>query len=389
MAVNEATGEIYVADLDRRVVDVFGASGEYLSQLTGTPVSAPVSGDFHRPTGLAFDQATHELYVADEGVVDVFEASGGYVSQFGDGVLPPMVTSVAINELSGNVYVGGAKVVDVFDSLGDPVPPEWRGAGTPVGSFAGIQFVGLDHATGHVFAVEDEGNKVVDEFGASASEGYVDRFGAFDEPRAVAVDPSSGDVYVAEANNGNGVVDVFGPEIVVPDVTMETPSNVAARSVTLNGVVNPDGEGSATCRACSAGCGGVGEWWGTGCECACAGSPGGHGLSLSGGGEQRGWDGGRARSYVHDGAGGWWVCVVGWSCVGIGFAVGQAWVGDLSDHAGTGWCDRGCCGWWRGDLCGEWAGDGCAGWQSCAGIGSGALKAGSWGLGDAGHFDAS
>src|SRR5580698_4520082 len=85
VAVNHANVDIYVSDGEQHVVDVFKATGEYISQLTETPLSAPVSGPFRSPYGLAFDQATENLYVTDpdSGVVDVFSASGEYVSQFG------------------------------------------------------------------------------------------------------------------------------------------------------------------------------------------------------------------------------------------------------------------------------------------------------------------
>src|ERR1700729_738492 len=63
IAVNDATGDVYVSDGARRVVDVFGASGEYLEQLTGVPAGAPVGGSFRDPTGLTVDQATGDLYV--------------------------------------------------------------------------------------------------------------------------------------------------------------------------------------------------------------------------------------------------------------------------------------------------------------------------------------
>ena len=48
---------------------------------------------------------------------------------------------------------------------------------------------------------------------------------------------------------GDGAVDVFGPDLVIPDVTVTEPvSSLKARSATLNGTVNPAGAGEATCE---------------------------------------------------------------------------------------------------------------------------------------------
>ncbi len=261
VAVDNSTGEIYVSDRVLNVVDVFSSSGEYLSQLTGTPPSAPVSGPFTLLAGLAFDQSTEELYVSDltGGVVDLFSASGTYVSQLSTGFGG---TSVAVNELSGDTYVASADnlgVVKVFDSLGSLVPPEWSGAGTPRGFFlnpayGGQVFVGLDHSSNRLYVVNPAGfeasERAVYELNASDSEEYLGKVngtpaGPFGRPQAVSVDPSSGDLYVADAS---GVVDVFGPDIVLPDVAMGAASNLELRGATLNGTVDPDEAGEAKCR---------------------------------------------------------------------------------------------------------------------------------------------
>jgi hypothetical protein len=273
VAVDDATGEVYVADGGLHVVDVFSSTGEYLSQLTGTPASAPVGGAFKDPAGLAFDQAAGRLYVTDpgSGVVDVFSASGQYESQFGAGVLGNQAESLAVNELTEDAYVaddnGGNRVL-VFNSLGSFIPPEWLGAGTPAGRFNDDSInVGMDQATGQVYVVGSGsgGSRitgrafgVVDEFKASSSEEYVSQLngtpaGRFSYPQAVAVAPN-GDVYVAdeaydfEHSGGDGVVDVFGTEVVVPDATTSPVSNVKVESATLNGTVDPDEVGAATCR---------------------------------------------------------------------------------------------------------------------------------------------
>jgi DNA-binding beta-propeller fold protein YncE len=247
VAVNNATGEIYVADGAKRVVDAFKASGEYLRQLTGAPPSAPVNGSFRDPSGLTVDQSTGELYVTDpqSGVVDVFNAADEYVSQFGSGLLGGSYgESVAVDDLTGDVYVGDSAtdVVYPFNSLNSFTPPEWHGTETPAGSFGGgYVYVGIDQTSGHVYVATTQ--SVVDEFAASGSEEYVGQVtgtpaGLFGRAQAVSVDPSSGEVYVADG--GADVVDVFGPPAVLADVSTGAATGIATTSVTLEGAVDPD-----------------------------------------------------------------------------------------------------------------------------------------------------
>ncbi len=247
VAVNNATGEIYVSDGAKHVVDVFKASGEYLRQLTGTPPSAPVNGSFQDPYGLAVDQSTGELYITDphSGVVDVFNSTDEYVTQFGSGLLGGSYgESVAVNDLTGDVYVGDSAtdVVYPFNSLNSFTPPEWRGTETPAGSFGGgYVYVGIDQTSGHVYVATTQ--SVVDEFASSASEEYLDQVtgtpaGPFGRPQAVAVDPSSGALYIADG--GADVVDVFGPSAVLADVITGAATGITTTSASFEGSVNPE-----------------------------------------------------------------------------------------------------------------------------------------------------
>lgn len=255
VAVDDTSGDIYVSDSGAHVVDVFKPGGEYVSQLTGTPATAPVSGPFSYPYGLAVDQVTHNLYVADphNGVIDVFNSGGAYERQFGSGILSGQYAeSVAVNDLTENAYVGdsGEVAVDVFEPLGTFLPPAWHGAGTHDGSFGGQYiYVGADQSTGHVY-VADTAHKVVSEFEASASEEFVSQVsggsaGPFARPQALAVDRSSHNLYVAD---GNGVIDVFGPDTLLPDVAEEVPSNIGVTSTTVKGTVNPLGVPITSCQ---------------------------------------------------------------------------------------------------------------------------------------------
>jgi hypothetical protein len=274
VALGDKTGEIYVSA--GNAVDVYASSGEFLGAITEVPASsgAEVTGAFRETAGLAFDQASGELYVADEressDTVDVFKMTAGggseFIEELGSGAEKGVLSdhggghqSVGVSEtalLTGTVYVTSrvgateSYVVDVFSSLG-ALEASWTGGGTLTGSF-GIQPIsaGVDPVTGHEFVVDGQ-HEVVNELPASdmAEETALGRLtgtpsGGFGRPSAVQVDPETDNLYVGD----EGVVDAFGPGVVVPDVTTGVASQVTPASATLSGTVNPLGEGAATCR---------------------------------------------------------------------------------------------------------------------------------------------
>jgi hypothetical protein len=256
VAVNDDSGspsfgDVYVADSGAGVVDVFSATGAYLSQLTGTP-----SGAFAFPTGLTVDQSTGELYVSDSvnAVVDVFSATGAYLREVGEGILQGsrQNVTVAVNDFTENLYVTFLQSEDfvaIFNSKGEyqrpPEPSEWFR-----GFRGGLLFVGSDQGSGHVFVAVPGEPGVLDEFGASSTEEFLGSVagtpaGPFGRLKAVAASPAAdGDVYVAEG----GVVDVFGPDVVVPGATTGAASEVTAATATLSGTVDPDGMAVTACE---------------------------------------------------------------------------------------------------------------------------------------------
>jgi hypothetical protein len=66
---------------------------------------------------------------------------------------------------------------------------------------------------------------------------------------SVSVNPVTHDIYVENGEyGGNEVVDIFAPDAVAPDVATGGVSRLKGMSVTLNGTVNPLGEGAASCQ---------------------------------------------------------------------------------------------------------------------------------------------
>jgi hypothetical protein len=207
--------------------------------------------------------AEGDVYVTDPGhrVVDVFkpEAGGGekYVTQLTGpetGVLFNSMSSVAVSQLNGDVLVlEGSTVVDVFEPTAlNQYALVRRLTGTPAGSFERASNITVDGGNGDIYVAEGE-RGIIDQFSAEGV--YLGRMtgtgtpaGVFGAIAGLAVDPATHDVYVGDRAEGSSFVDIFGPSIVVPDVTTGTVSNLKAGSATLNGTVNPVKEGEATCR---------------------------------------------------------------------------------------------------------------------------------------------
>ena len=208
-----AAGDVYVTDPEHAVVDVFGpeaGGGEkYVTRLEGTEPGVP----FSNPTSVAVSAFNGDVLVADNGSeVDVFEPSGMpgvysflfKITETPAGVL--QASGVAVDGSDGDIYVAdsGSQSIDEFDLAG-----KYLGhlTGTPAGQFNQVE--------------------------------------------GVAVDLASHDVYMGDYNQENqeGFVDVFGPNLVVPDVKITEPvSSLTPTSVTLHGTVNAREAGEVTCE---------------------------------------------------------------------------------------------------------------------------------------------
>ncbi len=202
---------------------------EFVSSLS----EAPAGSALKEPGAVAVDHASGDVFVADpgRGVVDVFSSSGAYVAQFGGGVLEAQ--SVAVDESSGDVYVAEpfANAVLVFrpdGSGGYALLSEWIGEGTPGGGFGEVAGVAVDNSksasdpsAGDVYVVDRErvgtGRGAVDVFAPKPAGPEEAKEGGFlrtltgvklEEPNGVAVSAATGRVYVADSVKG--AVEVFG-----------------------------------------------------------------------------------------------------------------------------------------------------------------------------------
>jgi len=279
----QGEAEVYVTEYGAGVgVGVYSESG--VKQATWTGTGTPSKFKTFALFGIAADNsaslsdwASGDVYVpvGEEKVVDVFKPEAGdsftekYVTHLTGTCATPAACSteqfvepreVAVSSVNGDVFVTDAKGVDVFEpTVLDEYAFVRRLTGTPSGSFHSVWQVAVDGTTGDVYVIDQqEGvSEVVDQFSPSGvyrgqiSGTSVGPFPSNSSLASVAVDASTGDVYVDDRYYEGGaivnLVDVFGPTIVLPDVATEPPSEVRPESATLNGTVNPAKGGTAAC----------------------------------------------------------------------------------------------------------------------------------------------
>ena len=275
VAVNHATGEVYATG--GQGVAVFSKAGEFLASWNGEDVPGVNgnSGAFSSPLLVAVDNSTSgsdpaagDVYVANSlrGVVDVFKPEPSGKEKFLTQFIPPGTnggdetygaSGVAVDETTGEVIVTGGRSNEVYvykPKASNEYELLFRLAGPPGNTFGTSQealpYVAADSSNGRVY-VGDIQQDAVYEFSSSGE--YLGKVngtpsGSFGQLGGVAVGStgvgSPGNLYIAD--NSAHVVDVFGPDIIVPDVS--TGAQSSAGGVTLNGTVNPSGVAVTVCR---------------------------------------------------------------------------------------------------------------------------------------------
>ncbi len=237
-----AKGDIYIAHATSNI-GIYNAAGEKIGELTeeaGDPwgeacgVAVDSSGNVY--VGLYFEHvnkyapsaspATDADYVSSmaglAGVCNVAADSTGNVysdrwsvgpvtryepSQFGSlaatgSIVDENGRTIAVDPANDELYVDEGGQIAQFGSHGEPFE-------TPVATFAGS--------------------------GEGAISGSV----------GLAVNPSNHDIY---ASDGKGKISVFGPGVMLPTVTVGSPSKLTPAEATLNGSVNPEGVTVTSCQ---------------------------------------------------------------------------------------------------------------------------------------------
>jgi DNA-binding beta-propeller fold protein YncE len=274
-------GSVYVADAGNNRIQKFEADGTFVSTwgwdvlpdsdpadplddpeigfevcTSGCQAGTadPSDGAMSNPIGVAVNPTDGTVVVADQynNRVQRFDADGNYQDQF-DTNSPQ---SIAVDS-AGGVYTveSFGATIEKFAADGTPQGTFYQGANT---FFA----LTVDPATDHVFATEYHYNEqapggdgfdashvveldtagavvyqhrfredITDASGNTNSFGTTDTFG-------VAVNSTSGRIYVSQTYEDR----IFILDDPVQTATMEPTTDIASRSATLNGTVNPGGD---------------------------------------------------------------------------------------------------------------------------------------------------
>jgi hypothetical protein len=248
VAVDPHTGDVWVAA--GGVVDKFGPEGEYAGvQLTGTPEGAKITGEapFGEAWSVAVDPKSGDVYVADEHrrVVDKFTSSGVYRSQFPAGICCELGTAV---DSEGNVYVGENDGVHEFNSAGVFQPPVLSGSESTV---AGD--VAVDPSSGDLYESLPEGSAIQ----VFRKRAPIYRFGSpltFSLGLAVSL---NGTIYASEAGGGDVKFFVAGATATEPKT--EAATNIEGTTATLNGELKGEESGYYFAYNDNGGCLGAGR----------------------------------------------------------------------------------------------------------------------------------
>ena len=258
VAVNEATGDVYVVDQGDDRVEYFTSSGAYLGQFNGSgllsnegkaagggglptesetgqffdpgdiaidnacQLHVPVLSEVTTPTCHEFDPSAGDIYVLDAGhrVVDKYSPNGEYVGQLFIQATPALIDGISVDP-SGTVWVyrNGEGFSGELDSYNDAIVnvrlstrfvrehSAQQGAGLfvtdPKGGFDYFYIV----ATGNGFervASAGEGIKL----GGNSEEPFTENF-SLAKVTGLAIEPSTHDIY-ADASTALVRYDVNG-----------------------------------------------------------------------------------------------------------------------------------------------------------------------------------
>lgn len=271
IAIDQTNGDVYVSDAGtNRIV-------RYTRTATTPPTYAPdpsfVSpglgsgsgeiGSFRSP--IAVDPTNGDLLVADTGNLDVarFTSSGAFVGSFnGEGSEGGPFTSLLdlTVDPAGHIYTVNGSIEFLFENVTEGRVDKFSAAGTPEGSVGApgalstALSVAFDPTAGNLL-VALQGEIVVGEAPPSSlmvyhGEALIGKVAYPDatengRPVGLAVDGgASGRVYGLVAapylSLADNSVQTFNP-ILVPEVEIDTPTNIQTTSAHLSGKVNPGG----------------------------------------------------------------------------------------------------------------------------------------------------
>jgi hypothetical protein len=242
VAVDNSGGpaNIYVAELGANLVDIFAPSGEHLGQITQYKEGPAAEGavqSLESTCGVGVDEAGN-IYVPDPNIAQIhkYDPSGNNVANFGSVSFPctlapgagPTTGFLFANNIFGELFK--------LDTTSGALNYKVDGGNTTVT---------VDPTSGHVLTATGKDVKEYDASGATEAK-LLRTITTPSKVTGIAVDGSTGNLYVAR--EGVAQLEVFGPVVVIPDVTTEAATEITPTSATLNGTIDADGVPGATCH---------------------------------------------------------------------------------------------------------------------------------------------
>jgi hypothetical protein len=252
------SGDVYVTDLEHGVVDKFGEEGKFLCQITGRAnpepstecagvVGSATPDGSIEPGGIAVDPATGNVWVADHAhaAVDEFNPAGEFVGRITD---PHIVSPgpVAVDS-TGDLYVTN-RTTFLGVSAENSVVVFHEGKFERILDEHEPASVAVDPNNSHVYVFEFQ-ERVIAEYDASGSliDTFIQEISGAPAIQSLAVS-SDGHVYGAEAFVG---AVKYSAAITVPTVTTQPVSAITETGATLHGHVDPDvAHGGGTITTC-------------------------------------------------------------------------------------------------------------------------------------------
>jgi tripartite motif-containing protein 71 len=190
----DASGNVYVPDLNNSRVQKFDRNGNYLLQW-GSRGSG--IGQFNWPYAAAVDKNGY-VYISDQtnNRIQKFDSNGNYVATIGAGQIQPYCVAI---DASGNIFTVAPFYVTKFSSNGSLLA-QWGSQGSGNGQFNWAYGIAVD-AAGNVYVADGSNNRVqifdnngnyLSQFGTAGSGN-----GQFNYDGWIAVD-TSGNVYTGE-----------------------------------------------------------------------------------------------------------------------------------------------------------------------------------------------
>jgi len=253
-------GDLYVMDAGHNVIDKYDAAGELVHQIEG-----PFNGEL---LGLGVD-ASDNLWVdtrgsAPSGTVFDDSLANGFVNFFA-GASEEFISSISPTQTQDDGFAvrPGGGVYQFMSPCGCMVKASSRGRNLGIvdgGSPADVA-AAVDPASGHLYVDNqtsvgewDTGEMNGGKAGAeryAPSGALVSSFGGLQLGSSrgqggIAVNGTTGKIYVSNPVEGEGKVQVFGT--IAPTVLVSSPASVTKNSASLQGSVDPRGVPVTSCE---------------------------------------------------------------------------------------------------------------------------------------------